>query len=287
MRILIIGGTGTIGSYVVRRLLAERAPLRVLTTSIERAKYLPHGVDPFIGNLERPDTYFEAFKGVTHVFMVNQQSENEIGQSLFAIELAKEAAVAKFVYLSIHKAHAGDTVSHFKPKIMTEYALRGSGMNYVFICPGNFYQNDLCFKTALNKDKMYDQPLGNIGLSRVDLRDVAEAVSVVIYTSRFDRQRIVLAGPDVWTGERTASQLSKQLNMDITYTGDDLKSFKNKYYLYHPRWIVDEWSATYNFYQKNGSIASLEEEHLLRKVLDREPICYEQFLTDYRHQLTR
>ena len=52
MKTLVIGGTGTVGSQVVQRLLEKGYELRVLTTSKEKAAKLPAAVEPFIGSLE-------------------------------------------------------------------------------------------------------------------------------------------------------------------------------------------------------------------------------------------
>ncbi|HWR58836.1 MAG TPA: NAD(P)H-binding protein, partial [Thermodesulfovibrionales bacterium] len=69
MKILVIGGTGTVGSQVVQELLARKAVVRVLTRSEEKAKTLPSGVESVVGDLLNPDTVRSVFKGVDGVFM--------------------------------------------------------------------------------------------------------------------------------------------------------------------------------------------------------------------------
>ncbi len=45
MKILVIGGTGVVGSQVVRELLARKMDVRVLTRSADKARGLPAGAE--------------------------------------------------------------------------------------------------------------------------------------------------------------------------------------------------------------------------------------------------
>ena len=51
MNILLIGGTGTVGSQTVRELLRRNVRPSVLTRSTEKVRQLPAGVRGVIGNL--------------------------------------------------------------------------------------------------------------------------------------------------------------------------------------------------------------------------------------------
>ena len=55
MNILVLGGTGTVGSQVVNELLARDVDVRVLTRSTEKVESLPDGVEGVIGDLLEPE----------------------------------------------------------------------------------------------------------------------------------------------------------------------------------------------------------------------------------------
>jgi uncharacterized protein YbjT (DUF2867 family) len=281
MKTLIIGGTGTVGSQVVRRLLKKGYELRVLTTSREKAEKLPPEVEPYIGSLEYTDTLAGAFKNVDKVFMLNAHTKNEIYQGLNAIAAAVNAGVSKFVYQSIHQVRGAVHIEHFRSKVFIEEALKRSGLNYVFVCPNNFYQNDFWFKDSITKARIYNQPLGSVGLSRVDVRDIAEVVEKVLETDRYDRQTIALAGPEVLTGESTAEILSQFLGYQVNYIGDDLQVFKDAFYQWLPQWMVDDWAGMYEYFHHSGLKANEKELQQLKEILGREPLSYRQFLEDH------
>ena len=69
MTILVIGGTGTVGSQVVHELLARKAVVRVLTRSADKAKGLPGGSEGVLGDLLDPGTVRSVFKGIDSVFI--------------------------------------------------------------------------------------------------------------------------------------------------------------------------------------------------------------------------
>ena len=283
MKTLIIGGTGTVGSQVVQRLLKKGYDLRVLTTSKEKAAKLPKGVEPYIGSLEHTDTLDGAFENVDKVFMLNAHTKTETYQGLNAIAAALNAGVKKFVYQSIHQARRADYINHFQSKVFIEEALKKSGLNYVFVCPNNFYQNDFWFKDSITKARVYNQPIGPKGLSRVDVRDIAEVVEKVLETDRYDRQTIALAGPEVLNGESTAEMLSQFLGYEVDYIGDDLHEFKKAFYQWLPKWMVDDWAEMYEFFQHNGLAANEKELQQLTEILGRQPLSYKQFLQDHTY----
>jgi len=279
--ILIIGGTGTVGSQVVQALLNTNNHLRVMTTSEEKAAKLPAGVEPYLGSLSSPETIDGAFKDIDTVFMLNAHTQLEVYQGLNAIAAAVKAGVKKFIYQSIHQVREGGDIDHFTSKVMLEDALIKSGLNYVFVSPNNFYQNDFWFRESITKAKLYNQPIGPVGLSRVDVRDIAEVVVKVIESDDYNGKTIALAGPQVLNGKTTAALLSECLGFEVTYKGDDLNEFKREFSQWLPEWMVEDWALMYEYFQHNGLKATDEELSDLRQILGREPRTYKEFLNDH------
>jgi uncharacterized protein YbjT (DUF2867 family) len=69
MKILVTGGTGTVGSQVVSELLKRNAQVSVLTRRPD-AK-LPPGVQAVRGDLGDVETIRTAFKGFDGLFLLN------------------------------------------------------------------------------------------------------------------------------------------------------------------------------------------------------------------------
>ncbi|GAB3899991.1 NmrA/HSCARG family protein [Larkinella knui] len=287
MKTLVIGGTGTVGSQIVQELQRNQQPVRVLVTSAEKAALLPEGVEAALGNMDEPATLPKAFEGIDRVFLLNRQSPTEIAQGSYAVAAAKRAGVSKIVYQSIHNVHEGAHIPHFHTKIAIEKAVLWSGLNYTFICPNNFYQNDFWFKDGIAHHGLYTQPFGNVGLNRVDVRDIAEAVVRVLMTDEFDGQRIALAGPEALTGESTARILSEQLGYDVRYAGNNLDVWAAQARQWLPGWMVDDWVHMYRFFQAQGLKASDDELTVLTKVLGRAPRSYADFVQDHATVFSR
>jgi len=70
MRHLVLGGTGTVESLVVRGLLDKGEAVRVLTRSAEHAKVLPKGAEAVLGDLTDPGTYEKIFAGFENLFLL-------------------------------------------------------------------------------------------------------------------------------------------------------------------------------------------------------------------------
>lgn len=280
MKTLVIGGTGTVGSQVVLELVRRKQAVRVLVTSAEKGTQLPAGVEAYIGNLELPATLPKAFEDVDRVFLVNQRSRTELAQGMYAVAAAQRAGVRKIVYQSLYHVRRGASVPHFHPKMAIENAILRTGMNHTFICPTNFFQNDFRFAETVVEHGFYNQPIGNIGLNRVDVRDVAEAAVNVLLSDEWNNQSIPLAGPDSLTGHDTAQILSEQLGYPVHYAGDDLNAWATQMKQQLPAWLVADWVETYRFIQTQGMPASPEDLALLTTVLGRAPRSYADFVAE-------
>ena len=106
MNILVTGGTGTVGSQVVRELLTRGAQVQVLTRDPAKAGKLPAGVTAVTGDLSKVETVKRVFKGVDGVFLVNTVSPTEVYEGLLSACALREEKVKRVVYLSVHQRRA-------------------------------------------------------------------------------------------------------------------------------------------------------------------------------------
>ena len=159
MKVLVLGGTGTVGSQVVRELLARGAEVSVLTRDPKKA--LPAGVRGVAGDLLDPGTIRMAFAGMESVFLLNALSATECHEGLMAVNGARMAGVGKVVYLSVHDVDKAPHLPHFGAKLPVETALKASGLGFTILRPNNFFQNDLWYKDAMLGYDVYPQPFGD------------------------------------------------------------------------------------------------------------------------------
>ena len=270
MKILVVGGTGTVGSEVVRQLKARGESVFVLTRSAEHASKLPPGVTGVIADLLDPST-LGVFSGMDAVFLLNPVSTTETFEGLAGVIGARDAGVKRIVYLSVHDADKAPHLPHFGGKLGIEAAVRASGMQNTIVRPNNFYQNDIWMKEAIVNYGVYPQPIGNTGLSRVDVRDIGEASVLVLTTDGHDGKTYNLVGPDVVTGESTAAEWSRALGKPVKYAGDDLEAWEAQQRAWLSPSMLFDFKHMYAFFQERGLKATPDDDALQTKLLGHAP----------------
>lgn len=280
MKILVTGGTGTVGSEVTRQLAGRSASIRVMTRSVEKMNALPSGVEGVLGDMAQPETLPEAMSGVDRLFLLTPLSQDEIEQGTNAVRAAKEAGVKRIVHLSVYRAEEIPEAPHFASKVKIHSALKASGIPHTVIMPNNFFQNDYWFKDAMLQYGVYPQPMGQFGASRVDVRDIAEAAVNALLNDGFEGQRYPLVGPVAFNGPSTAEVWSRHLGKTIHYGGDDLDAWAIQAKQGLPDWMVADLRIMYGFFQKSGFASSVEEVKQSERIIGHAPRKFEDFAAE-------
>lgn len=278
MSYLVLGGTGTVGSAVVEELRARgEGPIRVLTRSAESADDLPPGVEGVVGDLMEPSTYDRIFAEARRLFLLNAVDPTELQQGLAALRGARRAETEHVVYLSVHQVENGPHIPHFASKFGVERALEASGLGYTVLRPNNFHQNDLWFREAIVEGGVYPQPIGGVGLSRVDVRDIARAAARAFTERGPENRSFALVGPDVLTGTDVARIWGEALGREVAYGGDDLDAWAEGASRMLPDWMVYDFRIMYETFQREGLVASEEDLEETRTILRGEPRSFRAF----------
>ncbi len=280
MKILVIGGTGMVGRTVVSELLSQNAAVRVMSHSADKLKALRTGVEGVRADLDDPDTLPEAFEGIDGVFLLNAVCLAETDEGLAAVSAAKAAKIRKLVYLSVCMPAGSAGIPHFRTKIPVEKAVKDSGIPYTILRPNNFFQNDLGMKDAIMMRGIYPQPIGGIGLNRVDVRDIAESAVNAFMKTGHEGRVYSLHGPDTLTGEDTARIYSTHLGREVRYAGDDLDTWAGLVKNMMPEFMVPEMRIMYRFYQEHGMTATEEDLESQQEILGREPRSFDAFVRE-------
>lgn len=280
MRVLVTGGTGTVGSQVVRALLERGADVQVLTRDSAGAAGLPAGVKAVEGNLLEPATVRRVFSDVDGVFLLNAVGQTEAQEALMAVSGMRLARVAHVVYLSVHQVDSAPWLPHFGAKIGVEAAVKASGMPYTILRPNNFFQNDYWYKDVLLQHGIYPQPLGEVGTSRVDVRDIAEAAAVAFTKGGHAGETYDVVGPDVLTGPAVAAAWSEALGRPIHYAGNDLDAWEQQALSALPDWMAFDFRLMYRHFQEHGLKASSEALARQTALLARPPRPFSAFAAE-------
>jgi uncharacterized protein YbjT (DUF2867 family) len=267
-----------VGSHVVRGLLTKGEAVHVLTRSADHADVLPLGASGIIGDLRKPETLRCAMKGIDRVFLVTPLSQTETEEGLSVVAAANRAGVRHLVYLSAYHVERAPHIPHFKSKVEIQKALRDSGMAFTLIMANNFFQNDLLYRESILEEGIYPQPIGNIGLNRVDVRDLADAVVTTLTQTGHEFHCYPLIGLEVLTGQDVANIYTHSLGREIRYGGNDLEVWGRKAARTLPGWLVPDLKLMFEFFQLRGLRASEEDFALQAKVLGHLPRCFDTFV---------
>ena len=280
MNILVTGGTGTVGSHVVNELARQRVSAKVLTRDLKKARTLPAGIRAVEGNLLDVSSVRRVFEGVDAVFLLNAVAQTEASEGLMALTQMRVAGVKRVVYNSVHQVESAAYLPHFGSKIGIEAAIKRSGIAYTILRPNNFYQNDYWFKDVVLQHGVYPQPLGSAGLSRVDVRDIAEAAVIALTSSAHEGETYDLVGPAVVTGASTAKVWSDVLGRPVVYGGDDLDAWEKVQLQYLPDWMVFDFKEMYRHFQQAGLKASPQAIERQSALLGHAPRDFETFAAE-------
>jgi len=193
--ITVLGATGAQGGGLVDSLLATSDfKIRAVTRDVKSAQsqaLAKKGVEVVEGNILKPDTIKEAFKGAYGVFAVTNfwekdqlGKEFEIGKNL--VDAAKEAKVTHFIWSTLANCQTESKgkyhVVHFTDKAKVEAYAREAKFHYhTYIAAPYYYQNWGTFvKPQKAEDGSYSFTLNvpaTTMWSQGDVREVGIAVA--------------------------------------------------------------------------------------------------------------
>jgi uncharacterized protein YbjT (DUF2867 family) len=275
MKILVTGGTGHVGTEVVKELRKRDADVRVLLR--QDAGATPQGVERATGDLLDPVSVQKALRGVDKLYLLNAVVPDELTQALIAYGLAKKSKLKHVVYHSVfHVEHFKD-VPHFASKLAVEGALREFDVPFTILRPNYFFQNDASLKGPMTKAGLYPIPLGSVGVSAVDVRDIAEAAAIALTTDGHVGKTYNLNGPEVLSGPKAAAIWTKVLGKTIRYAGHDMDAFEEQLRKTSPSWSAFDLRMMFQGYLERGFSADAGDLETLTTLLGHAPRRYEDF----------
>jgi uncharacterized protein YbjT (DUF2867 family) len=194
-RILVIGGTGTVGRHVVSQLRAAGAQVRALVRNPSAAQ-LPPQVEVVRGDLTLPDTLDACLKGIDAVFLVWTAPPAAVTPALERIT----KLFRRIVYLSAPLKTAHPLFQ--QPNLLKtmfeqiEQLIEASGVQWTFLRPGMFAANSMSWwAPQIRAGGVVRWPYLATPTAPIDERDIAAVAVRALCEDRHAGAEYVLTGP--------------------------------------------------------------------------------------------
>ena len=227
MRITVFGGAGFVGRYIVKRLAAAGAGVRVACRDPERAKFLkPAGgvgqVVPVQANLRYPDSVRAAVEGVDAAINCVGVLVSRGPQSFGAIHAvgarevasaAAEAGVRQLVHISAIGAEAESTAAYARSKAAGEAAVREAFPDAAILRPSLIIgpEDDFFNRFALLARLLPALPLVGGGFTRFQPAYVGDVADAAVAALDRAGGLFELGGPKVYSFRQLMELLLEEI----------------------------------------------------------------------------
>jgi uncharacterized protein YbjT (DUF2867 family) len=216
--ILVAGGTGTLGTQMVRLLSARGAGVRVLTRDPSHAAHLPATVETIIGDLRSPATVATAVRGCATVISAvhgfagpgrpsPESIDRDANRAL--IRAAAAAGVEHFVLVSVLGAAPDHPMSLHRAKYAAEQELTTSSLQWTIIRPAAFLETWIAIigaKLPGSGRALVFGP-GRNPINFISAHDVAAIAGIAASDESLRGQTVEATGPEDLTFTQIADRL--------------------------------------------------------------------------------
>ena len=216
--LFVIGGTGQLGSEVLRLLAPHEVEVRALVRDPAAGERLrAAGVTPVPGDVGDTDALAEAMRGCDRLFFVLPSSPDQPAQERGIAAAAKAAGVERVVKLSVLGVGADAPVTFSRWHAAGEEALRASGLEWTFLRPNGFMQNTLRDAATIREQGRFFTSLGDGEVSWLDVRDLAEVAVRAVTEPGHAGEAYVLTGPAALSHAGMAAAIGRATGREVEY----------------------------------------------------------------------
>ena len=218
MKILVAGGTGFVGSYVIRRLLDIGEEVLCLVRNPESAK-LPSSVKVIEGDALKLSLRSEEFSGVDVVInLIGIIRSHRVSGVTFPklhveatknlLHAAKNAGVRKFIQMSANGAAPGGIAEYQRTKFEAEELVKNSSLDWTIFRPSIIFgtppKGSTEFCTQLSGILRYSPFIpvfgdGKYRLQPIHVEDVAACFTAACENPKASRRIFHLGGDETYS----------------------------------------------------------------------------------------
>jgi uncharacterized protein YbjT (DUF2867 family) len=267
--ILVTGATGNVGAELVRALADAGAQVRALVRRDADRATLPAGVEAFVGDLNRPETLADAVDGVSAIHLL---SGYEGLDRLLAD--ARRGGVERVVLQSssaVPSADMSNAVARYH--ILSERAVRDSGLAWTFLQPNSFMANTLQWIPQLRAGDVVRAPFADVPVATIDPHDVAAVSARALTSSDHEGRSYRLSGPDSLLPADRVRLLGQVLGRELRFEGQSDLEAREKMLASMPAEYVN---AFFSFFAE-GKLDESEVRDTVERVTGRRPRSFEQW----------
>lgn len=282
--VLVTGGTGTVGSHVLRELTDRECQVRALVRDPESAN-IPdsENVIPVEFDFTRPETWGQAFEEGDSLFLVRPPAISRVGDHILpAIDAAIRCGVSHVTVLSVVGAEKNPLLPHRR----IERHVQNSDATWTFLRASFFMQNfhEEHAHDIVEHDEIF-VPAGTGKTSFIDARDIAAVAALTLTEDGHENTAYDLTGSEALTYAEAAAVFTDVLDREITYGNPGLITFA---------WRMLARGNPLGFVLVMGGIYTTARLGLAGRVTDdvelllgREPRTLAAYVEDYREEFTK
>lgn len=281
--IIVTGGTGNVGSELVRLLSEGGSSVRALSREPERGEDLP-GVEWVRADLARRKQLPEAFEGGDRLFLLTGNREDMVWLQKNAIEAAERAGIGRVVKLSALGAtdHSRSVIGLWHYNV--ERIVEESELLWTFLRPHHYMQN-------LLDPRVFDRQAGRVysvsGDGRIpfiDTRDVAAVARAVLTGEDHHGRTYTLTGPEALSYGEATEILSDVLDRPLTYVAESMdQAWSRLRSAGDPVWLVAARLAIGSYQRTGGPTERVTDT--VERLVGRPPRSFREFAEDHADRL--
>ena len=267
--IFVAGATGNVGGELVRILAGAGEEVRALVRSDAALATLPAGVEGFIGDLNRPETLMPALGGVRAAHLLSGYAD------MPGLLAEMRRAGVERVSLQSSSAVPGGDMSNAVARyhILSEKAVRESGIGWTFLQPNSFMSNTLEWRSQLRNGDLVRAPFPDVRVATIDPHDVAAVAAEALISGDHDGRSYRLSGPESLLPADRVAILGRVLGRDLRFEGQSNEEARREMSDRMPAEYVD---AFFSFFV-DGKLDESEVLPTVEQVIGRAPRTFEEW----------